>query len=313
MNYKELSKEQFLYQIAKLYYVDKISQKDLAKIYDLSIASISRALKSAEEQKIIEIKLYDREEIIQKLEHKIKDKYNLKEAVVSFVPYNNDDLIKKIIGKSAASFINNFLKDNISIGLAWGSSISEMVNFLEPRPLKNLKVIDLIGSMSKIYSDMNASELARTFGKNFNAEVYFLNSLAIVKNNETRDHLVIEDEIRDVLSMAKKLDIAVVSVGRVDDTSSVIKNLKIDNSFLNTIKGKGAVGDICLRFFDTRGNAVKNDFDNRIIGIELDDFRKIKTKICISGGLEKLEGIKAASKSGLIDILITDSLIAENL
>ncbi len=313
MSYKELSKEKFLYQISKLYYADKISQQKLAKMYNVSIATISRALREAEELKIVEFKLNDIAHTIKSLEDKIVKKYKLLEAIVSFVPINDNDLIKKIIGKSAAQFMNKFLKDNMSVGIAWGSSIFEMVNCLEPRPLKNLKVIELIGSVGKIYSKVNAAELARAFSRNYNAVVYFLNTLAILKNKETRDNLLLEDEIKEVLAMTKKLDVSIVSIGSMNILSSVIGSLKIDSSFFDIIKANGAVGDICLRFFNNNGVAIKTDLDDRIIGISLGDFKKIKFKICISGGLEKLTGIKAALESGLIDILITDSIIAENL
>jgi deoxyribonucleoside regulator len=313
MNNIESNKEQFLYKVAKLYYMDKIPQMELAKIYKVSIATISRALKEAEELKIIEIKVNDKAGYIKKLADNIEKKYNLQKVILTYVPYNNEALIKKIIGKSAAVFIAELVEDNTSVGLAWGSTIFEMVKHLEPRKFQNLRVIDLIGSIGKIYSDINASELAKIFGKKLNANVYFLNSLAIVKSKETRDCLLKEDEIKDLLMMAKKLDIAIVSIGSINFDSSLIKGLKISNSFFNDIKIKGAVGDICLRFFDDKGETIKTDFDDRMIGISLEDFRKIKTRVCISGGLEKLSGIKAAISNGLINILITDSIVAENL
>ena len=77
MNNIESSKEQFLYQVAKLYYMDKIPQMELAKIYKVSIATISRALKEAEELKRIEIKLNDKAGYIKKLKDNIEKKYNL--------------------------------------------------------------------------------------------------------------------------------------------------------------------------------------------------------------------------------------------
>ncbi len=110
-----------------------------------------------------------------------KSKYNLKKAIVSFVPQNDESLIKNIIGKSAVSFINEIVRENMTVGIAWGSSLYEMVKFLKSKPLNNLKVVDLIGSVGKLFSNINASELARKFAQNFNAKNYFLNSLFLFK------------------------------------------------------------------------------------------------------------------------------------
>lgn len=201
----------------------------------------------------------------------------------------------------------------MTVGIAWGSSLYEMVKFLKSKPLNNLKVVDLIGSVGKLFSNTNASELARKFAQNFNAKNYFLNSLAMVQNKETKEYLLKEKEIRDVLDMVKELDMAIISIGTVSFDSIIVRDLKIDKDTLENIKSKGALGDICFRFFDKNGNKVDTDFDNRIIGIDLEDFKKVKIKVCISGGLSKLEAIEVAVKNKLVDVLITDSLVSESL
>jgi deoxyribonucleoside regulator len=313
MSFKKIPREQFLYEISKLHYMDKISQKELASIYKVSTATISRTLQEAQELGIVNIKVNDVFGTKSRLENGLESKYNLKKAIVSFVPGSDENLIKNIIGKSAASFINQIIKENMTIGIAWGSSLYEMVKFLEPKPLNNLKVVDLIGSIGKLFSNTNASELARKFAQNFNARNYFLNSLAMVQNRQTKEYLMKEKEIKDVLDMAKELDMAIVSIGTVSFDSIMVKDLKIDKEVIEDIKSRGALGDICFRFFDKNGNKVNTEFDNRIVGIRFEDFKKVKLKVCVSGGLSKLEAIRAALDNKLVDILITDNLVSEGL
>ena len=258
MNYKKITKEEFLYQIAKLHYIDKISQKKLANMYKKSTATISRALQEAEELKIIEIKVKDMGGTKEKLENEIRDKYGLKNVDVSYVPQDDEKLIKKVIGKSAASFIDKLMVDNVKVGIAWGTSIYEMTNFLNPKHVKNMKVIDLIGSVGKLFYNTNASELAKKFAYNFSAENYFLNSLAIVQNKETKDFLTKEDEIKEVFEIIKKIDIAIISIGPLNINSSILKNLKYGQKIIDNVKNAGAVGDICLRYFDVNGKRMQD-------------------------------------------------------
>lgn len=313
MGFKKIPREQLLYEISKLHYMDKISQKDLASIYKVSTATISRTLQEAQDLGIVSIKVNDVFGAKRRLENGLESKYNLKKAIVSFVPNSDESLIKNIIGKSAASFINEIIQENMTIGIAWGSSLYEMVKFLKPKPLNNLKVVDLIGSIGKLFSNTNASELARKFAQNFNARNYFLNSLAMVQNRQTKEYLMKEKEIKDVLDMAKELDMAIVSIGTVNFDSIMAKDLKIDKDVIEDIKSRGALGDICFRFFDKKGNKVDTEFDNRIVGIGLEDFKKVKIKVCVSGGLSKLEAIETALNNKLVDILITDNLVSEGL
>jgi deoxyribonucleoside regulator len=313
MGFKKIPREQFLYEISKLHYMDKISQKELASIYKVSTATISRTLQEAQDMEIVSIKVNDVFGTKRRLESGLESKYSLKKAVISFVPDSDENQIKSIIGKSAASFISQIIQENMTIGIAWGSSIYEMVKFLKPKPLNNLKVVDLIGSIGKLFSNTNASELARKFAQNFNARNYFLNSLAMVQNSQTKEYLLKEKEIKDVLDMAKELDMAIVSIGTASFDSIIVKELNIGKEVIEDIKSRGALGDICFRFFDKNGNKVDTEFDNRIVGIGLEDFKKVKVKVCVSGGLSKLEAIKAALDNKLIDILITDNLVSEGL
>jgi len=313
MNYKKIPREQFLFEISKLHFIDKISQKELASIYKVSTATISRTLQEAEDLEIVSIKVNDILGTKRRLEKDLESKYNLKKAIISFVPYNDENLIKSIIGKSAASYINEIMQENMTVGIAWGSSLYEMVKFLKSKPLNNIKVVDLIGSIGKLFYNTNTSEIARKFAQKFNAKNYFLNSLAIVQNKETKEYLIKEEEIKDVLDMTKELDMAIISIGNISFNSIIVKDLKIDKDVIEDIKSRGTLGDICFRFFDQNGNKVDSEFDNRIIGIDLEDFKKVKIKVCISGGLSKLEAIQAAVKNKLVDILITDSLVSKSL
>jgi deoxyribonucleoside regulator len=102
--------------------------------------------------------------------------------------------------------------------------------------------------------------------------------------------------------MHKKLDIAIVSVGFISG------RLRLDNRIFEEASEVDGIGDICFRFFDKNGKKVDMESDDRIIGISLEDFKNIKQKICVSGGLEKLEAIRGMLKGGLVDILITDSI-----
>jgi deoxyribonucleoside regulator len=75
----------------------------------------------------------------------------------------------------------------------------------------------------------------------------------------------------------------------------------------------GAVGAICGRFYDDQGGRCLYDLEGRIIGLKLNELKKIKHKILIALGLEKVSAILGALRGDLVDALVIDSDTAEHL
>jgi DNA-binding transcriptional regulator LsrR (DeoR family) len=50
--------------------------------------------------------------------------------------------------------------------------------------------------------------------------------------------------------------------------------------------------------------------NDRVVGITIDDMRKIETLVCIATGIRKEKALAAALKGGYIDILVVDSVTA---
>jgi len=82
---------------------------------------------------------------------------------------------------------------------------------------------------------------------------------------------------------------------------------------LRTLRQRGAVGDINLRYFDQAGQLVSSDLNDRVIGLTLDEIRSIKKVVGIAGGEEKLNAVLGAVRGGLINVLVTDHITAEKL
>ena len=78
-------------------------------------------------------------------------------------------------------------------------------------------------------------------------------------------------------------------------------------SLTRTGSAAGAVGDVCQRFFDSAGNLVPSDLDDRVVGIDADTLRKVARRIGIAGGESKHTAIHAAISGGWVNVLITDT------
>src|SRR5262249_60889715 len=75
----------------------------------------------------------------------------------------------------------------------------------------------------------------------------------------------------------------------------------------------GAVGDVCLRFFDAEGKPVATELDGRVIGMELRQLRGVTRSVGVAGGFRKFTAILGALRGRWINVLVTDRRTAERL
>ncbi|MFH1487790.1 MAG: sugar-binding domain-containing protein, partial [Pseudomonadota bacterium] len=133
------------------------------------------------------------------------------------------------------------------------------------------------------------------------------------RDRETRDTLLREKEIHEALSIARKADAALFGIGLPGEGGVLYSAGFIDKKTARELKKAGAAGAVCGRFFDINGHPCPNDLDDRIIGLDLDELKRIKHKIGIALSRQKIKAIMGALRGGLLDVLVTDEDTAVGL
>jgi DNA-binding transcriptional regulator LsrR (DeoR family) len=82
---------------------------------------------------------------------------------------------------------------------------------------------------------------------------------------------------------------------------------------LKLLAERGAVGDICLHYYDASGKPVLSQDEDPVIGMELTQIRACPQVIALAGGAEKCNAIRGALQGNYIDVLITDYPTARSL
>jgi DNA-binding transcriptional regulator LsrR (DeoR family) len=107
---------------------------------------------------------------------------------------------------------------------------------------------------------------------------------------------------------------ALVGIGAVEPSKLLADSGNVfTHDELNELERLGAVGDICLHFFDQNGRAIHSSLEERVIGITLDQLRGIRRVVGVAGGGRKVKALIGAMRGALIDVLITDRFTAEKL
>ena len=110
------------------------------------------------------------------------------------------------------------------------------------------------------------------------------------------------------------MQLAITGIGTVhDEDSSFLRAGLLTRGDLAELRHSGAVGEMVGRFFDNRGAYDKIEINQRIIGIELDEVRRIPLVLAIARGNAKAKAILGALRAGYVSVLATDAITARTI
>jgi DNA-binding transcriptional regulator LsrR (DeoR family) len=299
-----------LYKIAKAYYDDNLTQEQIGRRFGLSRIKVSRLLQQARDEKIIQITILPIQESNAEIERALEAKYGLDEAIVVSSPTYEPDIIIEEIGVAAAECLVRSLQGGEVLSISWGSTIRAIVDALPLQVWPEMKVVQMLGGLGRPESETHGTDLVHRMAQVFGARPRMIPAPGIVKSQFVRDALLADPQIYDTLALAAKADVALVGIGRPTSDSVVMQAGILSPEEYHQLQVNGAVGDIALRFFDANGTAVNHEICDRIIGLDLDQIKRIPRVIGAAGGEGKTEVIRAALCGKLINVLVTDDRTA---
>lgn len=258
-------------------------------------------------------------EVFSDLERGLEKRFKLAEAlVVETGDPNNQDTIAREVGVGAAEYLVRVVRPGDKIVMSWGNSLLGMVNALSSKShgqIRNLQVVQGLGGLGNPNVGIHGSELVRRAGKALGASPLLFPAPAIAASAAVRDAIYADPYVAHTLKLARTADLAFVGIGSSDSDSIAVPDLFhfLPKSALPNLLKKGAVGSINLRYFDKSGDLVPSEVNDRVIGLTLNELKKIPRIVGVAGGSAKLDAIYAALQASLINVLVTDHLTARAL
>lgn len=304
---KFVGEANLMIKCCKLYYEENLTQNEIATILGVSRPTISRLLDEGRKSGVVKIEIVNPiENNYGILERNIEKKYSLREVII-VDDDKDDDTQKKNLAKACAEYLKRIVKMDDNIGVSMGTTIKNIGKYIEPNSKLNLTLIPLIGGVGQTQIEIHPNHVVMDLARAFRGDFKLLHAPAVVSNGEIRNTFLKEESLENILEMGKKVDIAIVGIGSpITDKSTMMSSGYFDVDDLKVFKKQGAAGDICLQFYDINGQSDEFEFNNRVIGVELDNIKKIPTVIGVAGGKEKIEAIVGALNGKFINVLVTN-------
>ena len=279
---------------------------------EMSRWKIGRVIKDARERGLITITINHPQVDLTGIEIKLAKKFDLKQTIVVDINEFSGNSPLDQIGTVGAQYLATIIPRYQILGVTWGLTMSHVAKCLPKIEPVGLELAQIGGGIGTIEGTDNPA-LTTMLGQKMSANAHIIQAPIIVRNKSIRDTLFKENKIRQTIEIAKRADIVMFGVGLVSTESLLWQSGFLGPEEATKLKKAGAVGAICGRFFNDQGKQCWQTLADRTIGLSLDELKKIKHKILIAVGKEKLQAILGALKGNIVDVLIVDKETAHQL
>ncbi len=314
-NYEKMSVQEkwnMLSTVANLYYNADLTQSQIAERLYTSRSRVSRLLKEAREQGIVEITIQEPWERNLDLEDNLKKAFSLEDVrVINLHNYDQDSGLEKL-AETAAYYVDAMIEENMIIGISWGYTLYRIVSQIKSDSRRNLPitVVPIMGPANVKSPEKDSLELAQNLASAYGGKYRYLYAPLYVKSKELRNNLIQEAGIKEVLDLARKADIILTSVGSIEYKSW---EHYLSEKTLRTLKNKGAVGHIGGHFYNIEGKELSTSLADRMIGLSLKEIKDCKEVVCVAYGTNKADPVLGALRGGFINTLIIDEDCAKKI
>lgn len=291
--------------VATDYYEKNKSQAEIARELGLSRPTVSRLLNTARKEKIVRIEIIHPNRINKEAGTHLASALQIKNAVIVSGHSPSPGLTRKNIAFAAANYLMETLKPGETLGLGWGRTIKELAGYLQAVSLPELMIVPLLGGVGQVNSAYQSQTIVQAVAETLQARYFQLHIPAVFPGKELKPELLSLPESQGALGYWNQMSTAVIGIGVSPLEDQFLFYDYVGELERIHLSKEGAVGDICLRFFDVNGMQIEYE-GQECISIELEMLRKTESVIAVAAGKEKARGIIGASRAKVIKTLVTD-------
>ncbi len=296
--------------VAKLYYLDRLTQDDLARRFNVSRSTISRLLKQAHDSGVVEIKIRVTPEVRQGLETEFVRRFGIERLLCAADMF--DEASQRLgVASLVAAYLDSTLVDGMVVAVGMGRNVSAIADAPGDVMPRDVLFASAIGGCVNGGETVNADHIARRLAARFQARSETLYAPAIVEDPALRAALLSNDSVRRTLDKARNSAVALIGVGDMTRDSNLVRMGWLSPRELADARLGGTVGDIMGNdFIDANGRPSHTHIKGRVIALTMRELTPIKDVVVVASEHTKVGVLLAALRSGVVRTLATSLSVA---
>ena len=300
-----ISSKTQLSKVAQLYYIEQISQHQIAKRMSVSVASVSRALDKARKKGIVQFTIQADADDFSQTEVAIEQTFGLDECRLA-PSFERIEHVYAAMARVLADVLGRVLRPGETLGLSWGETLKIIGEHLPALPIGGVDVVPVIGALGTIDTGIYPSSLARNFAEKIGGTPYLVNTPAIVGSEAMRLSLMSDSSFQPTQEMWRRLNVVIVGAGGLGRDSSMYRANVFSSAELEAMQADGGFAACNFNLFDEAGRPVRSEVADRVVKLPLADLQRVERRILVAAGPGKVDALRAMLTSKLANTLITD-------
>jgi DNA-binding transcriptional regulator LsrR (DeoR family) len=300
-------REDQLLLAARLYYIDGLTQTEVAHLAGVSQSKVSRLLAYARERGIVQITVPDYNPRRPELERRLRKELGLAEAIVIHsIPEQTAQDLRQSIGYFAGRLVSQWIAPASTVAVGGGRSMQALVQHMKPESAAaDVTFIQTMGNIDSSPGTYDALELCRALAHRWSGAFLTLNAPALLPDAETCRRLLELEQVAGVFHRISKASLALVGIG-TPQNSVFVERKVIGPREHDMLRKARAVGEIMGRFYDADGNELDTPLRSRVVSISFKELQRVRNVAAIVAGGDRAAAIRAAARGGLIKTLVID-------
>jgi DNA-binding transcriptional regulator LsrR (DeoR family) len=293
-----------LVRASRLYYELGETQNSIAEQLGVTRPQVSRLLKRARAEGIVEIRIVDQTATESPAADALRRSYGLDAIHLAPTITGPEDLTRRMVGRLAAEVLRGALRAGATVGVGDGASIAATAAALEETATPvAVTVVPLCGGYWSTGPDR---EPYRRVADALGGQARGLMAPGLVDDAATQRALVAHAGVRSIIDLWDRLDVAMFGIG-----GPAWRAAQLGDSVEQELEAAGAVGEVLVAPFDLDGRFVCPALRERVIAIDARRLGRIPVAIAVAAGESKVRPILGALRAGVVRSLVTDVATAE--
>lgn len=305
----DLARRELLASVAALYYLEGLNQDAVATAVGLSRSTVSRLITEARQVGVVRI-LIDRPlPRDSRLEQRVVAAFGVRGALVVADPAAGVPTpAAGRVGALAAHHLTGRLRPGGTLAISWGETVAAVAAALPNDPSRRTRVVQMIGASGTLRPAIDGPELAQTFARRLGGQYRTLTAPLVVDDAQVALALLRQQPVAEVLAEAAGADVALIGLGTLEPAaSSLLRAGYVGVEDLERCAALGIVGDAAGHMLGADGAVVASELGARVVGLGEAALRGIPEVVAVAHGPSKVAVVRAALRSGLVDVLVSDA------
>ncbi|WP_244486806.1 bifunctional sugar-binding transcriptional regulator/dihydroxyacetone kinase subunit DhaK [Aurantimonas sp. Leaf443] len=294
-----------------LYAEDGLTQNDIAAVMGVSRATVNNYLSEARSRGIVSLTMEPARLGEFSIAQALKRHFRLDECIVVPAAEPALPLIERL-GVAGARVLRGLVKPGDSVGVAWGRTVMAVARAMAPIRVRDVSVVQVTGGLTATF-DFSPELCVSRLAQAFDARSINITAPAIVSTPAVRDILMGEGIVADQFALARGVDKILFGICSTRPDSLIYESALITPEDMGQPIASRATAVVAGRLIDDRGRPVRGALDERTIGLTLEDILRIRTRVAVAGGTDKVPAILSVLRGRYANILITDAVTGHGI